>query len=202
MGTIIMIKNEKYNNYSGKVSAAYRTKTGREHLALENHNTITYKAATVMSHILSGNELYRPLYMGFVYAPAGSTFSDPGDPRLRTMATIRDAMESQGGNMIISPLQSGKNFETSGNTEYYFENAVTFNAVSDPNAELAFSGGNFSTALPTAGSDNYFQCVLLSDPKQGIVEDMIPYAIANLTASGLPAQSGLEMAIYWTITFK
>lgn len=197
-----MLKEKAYNGYSGKIEAVYTNPTGIELPALLNHNTITYQAATVMSHILSGDNTYRPVKLGFIYAPAGSVFSDPGDPRLRTMASIRDAIESQGGNMIISPMQNGKSFETSGNTEYYTDNAVTFNGVSDPNAALAFSGGGFSTALPVAGTDNYFQCVLLSDPKQSIVEDMIPYAITNLTASGLPAQSGLELGIYWTITFK
>lgn len=170
---------------------------------MTTHNVVAYNAADIMARLISGNVNYIPSKIGFIYAPSAASIADPGTDRDQPWATIAQDVETINGNMVISNLAATPIISEDGPDGRYTGNAATLNAVSDAAAGPVFSGGGYEATGPQAGSDKYFQVVLMAavyGPGQ-TVPTYIPYARAAL-ASGIDVAADTELAVYWTQTFK
>lgn len=189
--------------YKGRISIATVCKKTRKVLShvLSRPNVIAYRGADVLAQLLAGNRNYVPSKIGFVYGPSGATPNDPGTDRDQTWEGIAQDVKTIVGNMVMSNL--GANPLVSVDGTFYNGNSVTFNAVSDASANLVFSGAGYASAQPAAGSDKYFQVVLLAEvyPAGSTVPTYVPYARAAL-GTGVDVATDTELAVYWTQVFK
>lgn len=197
--------NDNNSMSKGQVSFALVDKnTGKMVKRLRTvHNVVTYNAADILAQLITGNVNYVPGKVGFIYAPSGSSFANPDLTRDHEWSAIAQEIQTQNGNMIIKGLGAKPIILSDGPTGRYEGNAVTLNAVSDVGGDLVFSGAGFAAVAPQAGSDKYFQVVLLAEvfgPGQ-TVATYVPYARAALGA-GIDVASDTELAVYWTQTFK
>jgi len=162
----------------------------------ENRNVVLYSAADVSAKLLAGYTEYVPRYVGFVYAPNSSSFTDPGTNRAYTWQDIANTIKAQSGNMILRPLLYERSFEATDNN--YTGNKVIFSSATDKNTDPLFTGTGYESTSPQPSSDSYFQVVLISNPSAGIY---IPVAYAQLD----PAQSVLsnsEFVLTWGVTLR
>lgn len=192
-------------NYLGRISVAKVDKAtgkivGHE---LSNHNVIAYRGADVLAQLLSGNRNYVPSKIGFIYAPSSESPTDPGTDRLQDWDVVAQDVKTINGNMVNSSLGANPLVTVEGSTDYYEGNAVTFSAISNASADLVFSGTGYASVGPTAGSDKYFQVVLLAEvyTPGSIVPTYVPYARAAL-GSGIDVATDTELAVYWTQVFN
>jgi len=197
--------NEENSISKGQVSfALIDRKTGRMvNRPRVVHNVVTYNAADILAQLITGNVNYVPKKVGYIYGPLAATPTDPGSNRDQTWSIIAQDVQQINGNMILSNLGARPIILPDGPTGRYEGNAVTLNAVSDSNSDLVFSGAGYSAVKPTAGSDKYFQVVLLAEvygPGQ-IVPTYVPYARSAL-GTGIDVAADTELAVYWTQTFK
>lgn len=194
---------DKNDGYNGRISiATVCKKTGKvlSHV-LSQHNVIAYEGADILAQLLAGNQNYAPSKIGFVYGPSAATPSDPGTDRDQTWEGIAQDVKTIVGNMVMSNL--GANPLIGADGSFYTGNSVTFNSVSDVSADLVFSGAGYASAAPAAGSDKYFQVVLLAEvyARGSVVPTYLPYARAALGA-GIDVATDTELAVYWTQVFK
>ena len=175
----------------------------------DSSNVITYRAADIMARVISGDGNYIPTHIGFIYGPTAATMQNPDGAspvRQHTLQDIADDVEAIGGNMLVSPIIGSPLFAVDGDTDYYEGNAVTITSISDGSSPLAFAGGSFATDRPQATTDKYFQAALLTRLlAPGSTTPLYkPFARVQLAAGndGLVVQSGFELSVFWTITFK
>lgn len=196
---------EATKDYLGRISLVRVSKKTGEPVShvLSTHNVITYNGADVLAQLLAGNRNYAPSRVGYIYAPSGASMTDPGTDRDQTWDKIAQDVKTVTGNMVASRLGANPLISVDGPTDRYSGNAVTFNAISDATADLVFSGVGYASAAPAAGSDKYFQVVLLAEvyAAGAIAPTYVPYARAALGA-GVDVATDTELAVYWNQVFK
>lgn len=207
MGESMQLKENWLEPCTGKIRAEwFNLKTGEYTPLVSKDNIIVYRAADIMARIIAGDVSYIPQYIGYIYAPNTVTMTNPSATRLHTWESIEAEVEAVAGNMILSSLESNPSFAIDGDPANYEGNAVTVSALSDANATRVFTGAGFAADNPQAGTDAYFQAVLLSRifTPGSITPTYIPYARTQFTAgdTGVDVQAGLELAVYWTLSFK
>lgn len=187
----------------GSVCAEY-TDGARIIPVTDRSNVITYRAADMIASLIGGDESNIPAYIGYIYAPGTYTMTNPAGNRAHTWDSIASDIRAVNGNMLISHRGAQPYFEKDG--IYYTGNAVTVSALSDSTSALVFNGPDYAASPPQAGTDQFFQVVLLSKRYlPGIAEPVYtPFARAQLTDSdsGVDVQAGLDLSVYWTLTFK
>jgi hypothetical protein len=179
---------------------------GKPQLVCSRPNVITYRAADIMAKMLGGETAFIPSHIGFIYAPVGKAFTNPGSDRAQEWDTIAADVNGQNGNMLICPLTAAPTYGVDGDAARYSNNVVTLASITDLAATIAFPlSGGYETTPPQTG-DYYYQVVLLSLKylPGSTTPEYIPFARAGLTSGtgGIIVQSNADFTIYWTISFK
>jgi hypothetical protein len=188
----------------GRIRVFKRSPGSPDELLVERHNVVVYRAADILAKILSGDVSYAPSRIGYIYAGASKSFTNPAADRLHEWGSISSAIAANAGNMTLCPL-AAPTFSVIGDTNLYANNTVTFSAMSDKSATRAFSGGAYDNTPPASGK-KYFQVALLSRVYQSgnSAPTYIPYALAQCTDTddGLAVEDNTELVIYWSMSFK
>jgi len=184
-------------------------KNDRRQLLFDTHNVITYRSADMLARMMGNDPRYQPAYVGYLYGPTptGSPMPNPGSTRDQTMSLIETELQTLGGNMIISPVNTNPDFIVDGDTSLYEGNAIINTAMSDSTSDLVYpASGGYASLPPQAGSDKYYQVVLLAryfDP--GSTDPtFVPFARTQLASGtdGIVVQSASELVVFWTISFS
>jgi hypothetical protein len=209
MGKRMILKEKAQCGLRGHVQVFCRTPDGRQVPVFETKNVITYRAADMQARMLGNDQRYRPTYVGYLYGPtpSGSPMPNPSSTRDHTMADIESDLQALVGNMIISPLGVNPQFAVDGDPAVYDGNAITVSAISDSTSQLIYpSSGGYASLPPQAGSDAYYQVVLLSRYFEPGSTDpvFVPFARTQLASGtgGIVVQASSELVVFWTITFN
>lgn len=174
-------------------------------LLAANRNVVLYSAADILTRLVGGESEYTPNYIGFIYADKGYSgfpIVTNADRQLTWEDIVLAVQSAPGGNMIISPLLSGRDYKPSASPPYD-GNIVTVGALTDRNSDPIFS---FTTIKPTAGVHAYFMTVFMNRRfRTGqTVPTYTPYAYANINASGAGVEviASAEYQQYWDVTIK
>ena len=200
------MKEQSYNIAPsvGSIMAYRRYADGHMELLKAKPNVIAFRAADILAKILGGDAAYIPSKIGFIYAGASQSFTNPGTVRLQEWSDIATAIGTAGGNMILCPLAS-PTFMVLGDSTQYANNMVELSAMSDKSAPMVFSGGSYAADAPASGS-KYFQVVLLAVTYAAGSTTPVytPYAIAQLTDTndGLAIEDNTDIVIYWSMSFN
>jgi hypothetical protein len=202
---------EVYPGARGAIRVHYQSRDGVLGPEYSRSNVITFHAADIMAQLVAGNLQYRPSHIGFLYAPNTAVIPDPAakvPPRDHTIDDVSDDLANPGviGNMIVSPLNGNAAISIDGDDTLYEGNRASVSAISDSSGTPVFVGASFAGTVPQP-TDNYFQVVLvarlLAPGSTTPVYKVFARAALNDASptTGLPVQTGFELAVFWDITF-
>lgn len=181
--------------------------TGERTRPFDIHNIITYTAADIMAKLVGGDTSYIPGYIGFIYGTTATPgLVDPITSRSQTWTDLATELAPVNkANVLISPLATSPSYAEdtpSGLTAgIYSGNAVTIAAHTGSRLEYGFTAGTY--ANPLADSDYIYHCMLITRLTSGSTITYLPYARVSLLDSTYPQKPvGMELAIFWTITFN
>jgi hypothetical protein len=198
---------ESYLGIRGHIKATWiRNKRADKKPAYDGKNIFTFNGADVLAKLMGGDTNFIPNQIGYIYGPEAGSMTNPSATRQHTWDSIAADVAALGGNMILSPISSCPSFRVDGDVTRYNHNVVTLNAISDPSANLVFSGGTYATQPPQNPDDRFFQVVLISAVKKlgSTTPTYVPIARAQLDAgtSGLLVQQQSDLAVFWDLIFR
>ena len=203
-----MLKNliESYLGTRGSISAYWTRPDQKPKMTYDGKNIFTFRGADILAKLVGGDQNFVPNQIGFIYGPEGSTITNPSATRQHTWESIAADVAALGGNMVLSPIASCPDYGVDGDSSRYNHNVVTLSAISDPAANLVFSGGSYASQPPTNPDDRFFQVVLLSAVQKlgTTTPTYMPMARAQLASgdSGLLVQQQSDLAVFWDLTFR
>jgi hypothetical protein len=160
-----------------------------------------------MARLVGGDILYLPKYVGFIYGTTATpSIVDPITSRVQTWTDLGVELASVGkANILITPFASIPDYtvDAAANlpASIYAGNAVTVSAHTGTRMEYGFTPGTY--ADPLADSNYLYHCMLLARLVNGSTITYLPYARVSLLGSSYPQKPvGMELAIFWTITFN
>jgi hypothetical protein len=198
---------ESYLGTQGRIKASWvKNKVVDKDPVYNGKNIFTFNGADVLAKLIGGDTNFVPNQLGFIYGPQAGAMANPSATRQHTWDSIASDVAALGGNMILSPISSCPSFRVDGDATRYNHNVVTLNAISDPTANLVFSGGSYATQPPQNPDDRFFQVVLISAVKKlgSTTPTYVPLARAQLDAgtSGLLVQQQSDLAVFWDLIFR
>lgn len=190
----------------GQVWGEWRNQAGQAIGKPLRFNMLSYGCADILAGLASGNILWRPTHIGFIYG-------DQASPVLDTITRTQDwtTLTAQiaainSGNIQVSPftLPPVISIDTDGGTR---DNGYTGNSVTYASITKSGAGGSDQYPLgvaapyaPALADGHYlYQAVLLSK----VNNVLVPMARVTLDDGyGYSAKpAGYELALFWQVSF-
>jgi hypothetical protein len=202
---------------SGRIEPfLFDPRTGEKIWLPNRKNVVAYSAADLMARTQAGDETYLPRNIGFIYGTDYSPLLDDPDAlpvetrRQHDWARIASDVAAIGGNMLVASLAQAPTVGLDGSSALYTANAVTYSAHTGLLLEYAFdtSGSTYAQTLDALEGDYaqsvyFYHAVLLNRWESGGQVTYTPFSRAAFgTAPFDPKPTNLEMAVFWTLTFK
>ena len=173
----------------------------------EIHNIISYTGADIMARLVGGDVSYFPQYVGFIYGTkAAPGITEPITSRIQTWTDLGTELAPVAkANVLITPFASTPTYSvdtTITTPGIYNGNAVTVSAHTGSRLEYGFTAGATYDS-PIADLSYLYHCMLITRLVSGSTITYLPYARMTLKVGASYPQKpvGMELAIFWTISF-
>ena len=194
---------------SGKVWGYWvNPKTGETTRPFKTHNIITYAGADIMASILGGNTLYIPKHIGFIYGTkAAPGIPEPITSRVQNWTDLGTELAPVAkANVLITPFASTPMTSVDQPVTLppgvFDGNSVTVSAHTGTRLEYGFTAGA-TYASPLADANYVYHAMLLTRLVSGSSITYLPFARVSMIDGATYQQKpvGMELAIFWAITF-